>query len=133
MATIYIVTSGEYSDYGIDAVFSTRELAEAYIKQFQDKWQTMGVEEWTLDPWKKELRKGYKLYSLHMDKAGNTVDISAQSYGSYGLRDGEPYQGWDANGNMTLCLLARNETHAIKIANEKRAMLIANNLWRGRG
>lgn len=30
---IYIVTSGEYSDYHIDAVFSTQELAEDYIQQ----------------------------------------------------------------------------------------------------
>jgi hypothetical protein len=29
--TIYIVTSGCYSDYAIDAVFSTREQAEAYV------------------------------------------------------------------------------------------------------
>jgi len=27
---IYIVTSGEYSDYGIEAVFSTKEAAEKY-------------------------------------------------------------------------------------------------------
>lgn len=30
MAKIFIVTSGEYSDYHIDAVFSTREKAEEY-------------------------------------------------------------------------------------------------------
>ena len=132
-ATIYIVTSGTYSDYHIDGIFSTQELAEAYIKQFQDKWDKMEVEEWTLDPWKKELRKGYKAYFLHMDKEGNTLDISAQSYGTYNLRDGKPYQGWDNAGNMTLGVLARNETHAIKIANEKRVMLIANNLWGRRG
>ena len=29
--TVYIVTSGVYSDYAIDAVFSTREMAEKYI------------------------------------------------------------------------------------------------------
>ena len=28
---VYIVTSGAYSDYEIDAVFSTREMAEKYI------------------------------------------------------------------------------------------------------
>ncbi|MGI8765693.1 MAG: hypothetical protein ACR2KM_04145 [Gemmatimonadaceae bacterium] len=30
-AMIYLVTSGAYSDYGVNAVFSTRELAEAWI------------------------------------------------------------------------------------------------------
>lgn len=28
---IYVVTSGEYSDYGIRAIFTTREKAEAYV------------------------------------------------------------------------------------------------------
>lgn len=31
MKIIYLVTEGEYSDYGIEAVFSTEELAQAYI------------------------------------------------------------------------------------------------------
>lgn len=30
---VYVVTSGEYSDYGIRAIFSTRELADAYIAE----------------------------------------------------------------------------------------------------
>lgn len=29
--TIYVVTSGEYSDYGIDAVFTDKSLAEDLI------------------------------------------------------------------------------------------------------
>jgi hypothetical protein len=28
---VYLVTSGNYSDYGVDAVFSTREMAEAAV------------------------------------------------------------------------------------------------------
>jgi len=31
--TAYVVTSGEYSDYGICAIFSTREKAERYAKE----------------------------------------------------------------------------------------------------
>ena len=31
---IYIVTSGEYSDYGIDAVFSSKELAKNTFDKF---------------------------------------------------------------------------------------------------
>ncbi len=33
MANVWVVTSGEYSDYGIDAIFSTEEKAEAYLAQ----------------------------------------------------------------------------------------------------
>ena len=30
--TAYVVTSGEYSDYGVDAVFATLGLAEAWLR-----------------------------------------------------------------------------------------------------
>jgi hypothetical protein len=28
---VYAITSGEYSDYGVDCLFTTRALAEAYL------------------------------------------------------------------------------------------------------
>lgn len=34
--TVYIVTSGEYSDYGICAVFTSQEQAELYISTMPD-------------------------------------------------------------------------------------------------
>jgi len=34
--TVYIVTSGEYSDYGINAVFTSQEQAELYISTMPD-------------------------------------------------------------------------------------------------
>lgn len=43
MAKVYIVTDGEYSDYHIEKVFSTREAAEAYTNGFAV------IEEWDLD------------------------------------------------------------------------------------
>lgn len=33
MSTVYVVTSGSYSDYGINAIFSTEELANAYVNE----------------------------------------------------------------------------------------------------
>ena len=39
---IYIVTSGCYSDYGIDAVFQNRDKAEAYCQCHPDT----EIEEW---------------------------------------------------------------------------------------
>lgn len=39
---IYIVTSGCYSDYGIDAVFQNRDKAEAYCRCHTDT----EIEEW---------------------------------------------------------------------------------------
>lgn len=54
MPTIYVVTSGEYSDYSINAMFSTKELADQYIAKsiaHADLNYNYGynVEEWELD------------------------------------------------------------------------------------
>lgn len=52
--TIYVVTSGMYSDYSIDAMFTTKEKAEEYIV-LGEKYgkctydDTPFIEEWILD------------------------------------------------------------------------------------
>ncbi len=43
MSSVYIVTSGEYSSYGISSVWSTREAAEEAARGYGT------VEEWLLD------------------------------------------------------------------------------------
>ena len=52
MAKVYIVTSGCYSDYTINACFSTKEKAQEYInnsKKTQDYSYDIGIEEYELD------------------------------------------------------------------------------------
>ena len=50
MSTVYIVTSGSYSDYSINAVFSTEALADQYVAVHQTgPYDRLDVEEWTLD------------------------------------------------------------------------------------
>lgn len=46
--TIYIVTSGAYSDYSIDAVFLDRALADEYCRldKERDSYDPARVEEW---------------------------------------------------------------------------------------
>lgn len=48
---VYVVTSGEWSDFHIDAMFSTPELAARYVDAcgFDEYNECNGVEEWTLD------------------------------------------------------------------------------------
>jgi CRP-like cAMP-binding protein len=49
MSTIYIVTSGEYSSYRIDAVFSTKKLAEDFVARNGKFVSSADIEEWKLD------------------------------------------------------------------------------------
>lgn len=43
---IYVVTEGQYSDYGIRAVFLSREKAAAYIKANEGKYDDYFIEEY---------------------------------------------------------------------------------------
>lgn len=52
LSKVYIVTSGEYSDYHIDACFSTKQKAQEYIKNVEktkEFWGKPSIEEWDLD------------------------------------------------------------------------------------
>lgn len=53
MKTVYLVTSGEYSSYGILAAFSTEEAADAYVDHLRSKerWSSARVEEFPVDRW----------------------------------------------------------------------------------
>ena len=65
---IYIVTSGEYSDYSIEAVFSTVALAEYYIQQNGTECR---IEEYNLD---EEIVKENKLWKVFFNLKNNKFD-----------------------------------------------------------
>ena len=49
MAQVFIVTSGSYSDYSIESVFSDKEVAKKYASLKTNHWDTARVEEYTVD------------------------------------------------------------------------------------
>ncbi len=50
MSDIFVVTSGEYSDYGIRAIFSTEELANRWIALHKEGDRSeFNIETWSLD------------------------------------------------------------------------------------
>ncbi len=128
---VYVVTSGCYSDYGIEAVFDDREMAQKFIDAFntKDRWDEMNIENWELNPFGKLIKENCKPYFLRIDKDGNTSDIRIEnsSYG-FGNEDNNG-MGFDINGNLYLHVFGKDEAHAVKIANERRTTLIAENKW----
>jgi hypothetical protein len=49
---VWIVTRGEYSDYHIEAVFSTEERADNFARLISSRYEEASAEEWDLDePW----------------------------------------------------------------------------------
>ena len=55
---VFVVTSGEYSDYGINAIFSTKEKAQEYIDRMEfcsSYEEYYNIHEWNVDEVSKEI------------------------------------------------------------------------------
>lgn len=79
MKTLYVVTSGSYSDYGIDAIFDSKELAQSFINSFDTGkgWTDFNdIEEWQLNPNEMELKSQRKAFDLRMNKEGETQSVN---------------------------------------------------------
>ena len=138
---VYLVSSGEYSDYGIKCVFSTKETALEYIKlchEYGDTYVNEEPEEYELDPQFKDPIGSYKFkyfYYVQMDRDGNVEQCNKSSsidimhpektkerlYFTYDYLNKKPLLVGDLNAN--------NSEHAIKIMGEKRRKLIADGRW----
>lgn len=74
---IYIVTAGTYSDYKIEAVFTTEEKAEAYVDKYGD-YDNRSIEEWDTDT--ENTDKETALYTVRIDDYGTEVERNNSHY-----------------------------------------------------
>lgn len=65
---IYIVTSGEYSDYRIDAVFTDKSQTELYVATHYEDCDYKEIEEWDSDEIKLSPHEIYNLLFLSQKK-----------------------------------------------------------------
>lgn len=125
MTTIYVLTSGSYSDYRVDGVYSTREMAQAVI----DRGWGGEIEEYELDELADFLEKGLNCYWVEMQRNGDS-EVRA----SYPNNDGyEELSLWayePREYRLCMRIVAKDEQHAVKIANERRMQLIASGEWK---
>jgi len=121
---VYIVTRGEYSDYRILAAYSTRELADAVVEWLGPS--NAEVEEYDLDKNAEPLAHGYAAFRVTMDWSGNSEPVERVHYRWEAL-SGEVsvWSGRSGKGGVYGVVFARDEQHAVKIVNEKRAQMIA--------
>lgn len=83
MDKVFIVTSGRYSDYQIEAVFSTREMAEAYINAKGTDYDWM-VNECDVDAESTECHEA--IYDVSVDITKGDISVNGRS---------EQGHGWD--------------------------------------
>ena len=114
MTTVFLVSSGRYSDYSVCAIFTKRDAAQSFIDRFQrcDYWNEFNdIEERELDPeMPSPIPEGMKRFRACVNSGVVTHafenEESVENYGEF-VTDNEVY------------VYARDEDHAKKIAVER--------------
>jgi hypothetical protein len=139
MKIIYAVSSGSYSDYRIDALFSSRKLAEDFMATITDG-DYNDIEEYEIDPPTVDLmRRGYSVWRVHMLKDGTTERVERMGNDKYDVTNmghriwertkAPAYKGKGIPDILTSSVWAKTEQQAVKIVNEKRTQMIAEGKW----
>lgn len=117
MEKVYIVTSGEYSDYHIDAVFSTIEKAEEYVDAQGSDYR---VEEYPVDD--AEVKKNESIWLVSVNwKTGNADSANPDSFSDYNTDkiDTVQYDKSYGGGYLTFVLMSDSMERAKKVAAER--------------
>ena len=117
---IYIVTSGDYSDYGINAVFSTKEKAEEFM-------DTVGsdsrIEEYSLD---EPIKREVSIWGVTMEIGTKEVlNIFPYEYRGKDIVEFLPRDSYRSE-RLLFSIESDSKERAIKIASERFGAVIAN-------
>jgi hypothetical protein len=127
--TAYVVVSGEYSDYRIRAVYDDKALAEKHVETYPWRAYDWGrVEEFPLNGDADAIARGLFAFGVGIDRDGGEAQAHVDETGIY---DSSPRIRAYSNApdRLYLDVTARDATHAIKIANERRTHLLATGEW----
>lgn len=119
---VYLVTAGEYSDYHLCSVHSSIEKAESAKKLFDSE---NDIEEFEIDVLP-DHPEGHFPYCVFMDEEGDSSSVVRQSAEYFKPESGRPTTD---GKTVAFSMWAKDETHAIKIANEQRIGLILSGRW----
>lgn len=133
---IYVITKGSYSDYHICDVTTDKARAEKLRKFYTDNYDVAEIEEYDTDQSEvsdAKLNRLTPVYQVYISEKGR-CSVSIKKY-----HDSiEPYNArFELNEELpgterlsfTAFLIARDEEHALKIAQDQRAKMLAQ--WFG--
>ena len=122
---IYIVTSGCYSDYRIERVFSTKEKANEFIQQHGTDYR---IEEYVVD--EEKVKKEEKIWDVEIDIDDNSV-IQSIPRNFLCREEGTcEHHEYFRNDVVDLCVKADSMDKAIKIAKERYFAIKSNDyIW----
>lgn len=123
---VWILTSGRYSDYAVEGVFSTKEKAEIAAKHISEANEPSEME---IDAQEAIIERGIYLVSMYADGNGARAEIYQGEEYKLGVKFWS--NGYPKPRRKPHCcsglVQATSPEHAIKILNEKRIEHIANN------
>jgi hypothetical protein len=138
--TTWVVEQGEYSDYRVVGVFSSeanaRLIADAVNRE--QTYNPATVAEWPMDPAVDDLNAGRTQWLVWMRRDGTVERCDPSAISGYGIsgevsiwrRHRAPaFIGKNVEDCLQATIWATDGTHAIKIANEHRARLVATGEW----
>ena len=124
---IYLVTSGSYSDYSIEGVFSSEDKAKAYVQQANAKSYSTdrSIEEWTVD--ENENLRCMEVWRCQLEaqsnyfKANPTMPTSRSQRVLWPEGKRSEIQMWGRGYEKVIdTFSAVSPEHAVKLAIEKR-------------
>lgn len=135
MKTVWVLHGGVYSDYRVTGVFSSRKNAVLAKHALSDRDHR--VDEWEIDPGIDNLNKGYSRFRIVMLRDGTAEEARSQDYVCeltssvwiWERTKAAAYKGKGIPDALVAEVWARNVKHAVKIANEHRTRMIAEDKW----
>lgn len=122
---VYIVTKGEYSDYHIEAVFSSKKKAKEYVQHNGAECQ---IEEYKLDA---QFERGAKLWCVAIDVDNSDIlEAEALHYKRDELKDLCVIRDFLHQKRCELYIVTDTMDRATKIAKERYFALKSNQyIW----
>ena len=109
---VYVVTEGDYSDYHIVGVCTSKESAERIRQLASSDYHEAQIEEYEADSF--NIEPTYNYYEVIIFKYGDIhVDTHEYIYDPYIVRD---YRNAKCATKYSVNVFARDEEHAKKIA-----------------
>jgi uncharacterized protein (TIGR02996 family) len=120
--TVYLVSEGEYSGYSVCGVFSSEADAVRVMESCGGVVRFNDLEKFTLDEGAELASRGLKLFSVTMNGDGNEAKAELTTYirESFYLSPSSYFPR-----HVSARIWAKDVTHALKIANEKRIAALA--------
>lgn len=124
MSTIYLVTSGEYSDYHVVGACSTEEHADQLINAMNGDGY---IEPFEIDAEINLMNSGLHPFTVWMDRDGNVTQHKEEGISSYSLRKSKAKiaRSYGPGVYYYVSCWARDLEHAVKISNELRIQELA--------